>query len=242
MNYKKIVIDKKLFLSLLLIIILLLFINYHDNEVSDVKYIVLKNFRDMSEEEFSYLDVSKECSMSLENYLFLGDSITHRYNIDKYFPDIPIVNSGVEGDTTLGILNDIENRVYIYNPTKIFLLIGTNQVESQTAEEIFNGIRDIVEEIKENREFADIYIESIYPVNSNISGPARWKDNKKIIEINKMIKDYSLENHVFYIDVYSSLLDEDDNLDVRYTIDGLHLNDKGYEVVTEVLKKYLMDC
>ena len=49
----------------------------------------------MSEEEFSYLDVSKECSMSLENYLFLGDSITHRYNIDKYFPDIPIVNSGV---------------------------------------------------------------------------------------------------------------------------------------------------
>ena len=44
MNYKKIVIDKKLFLSLLLIIILLLFINYHDNEVSDVKYIVLYHY------------------------------------------------------------------------------------------------------------------------------------------------------------------------------------------------------
>ena len=62
------------------------------------------------------------------NYLFLGDSITDFYDLDKYYEGLPVVNSGISGNTTEDILNDMKNRVYNYNPSKVFLLIGTNDL------------------------------------------------------------------------------------------------------------------
>ena len=65
----------------------------------------------------------KEVIKVPDNYLFLGDSITEYYDLDKYYPDLPVVNSGIAGDTTEDILNDMEGRVYQYNPSKIFIYI-----------------------------------------------------------------------------------------------------------------------
>ena len=46
------------------------------------------------------------------------------------------------------------------------------------------------------------------------------------------------KDYVEYINVYDRLLDGD-VLNEDYSYDGLHLNDKGYEVVTDVLKGFL---
>ena len=39
--------------------------------------------------------------------------------------------------------------------------------------------------------------------------------------------------------MYNEFLDEDEHLSLKYTTDGLHLNNKGYEKFTELIKKYL---
>ncbi|MBQ8681853.1 MAG: hypothetical protein IJ509_02975 [Bacilli bacterium] len=212
-----------------------------ENIASDVP-LILGDFKLSYRNRLELLNKNNNCQLEKSNYLFLGDSITNRYEINKYFSDIPFVNSGVEGNKTSDILADMQGRIYDYNPTKVFLLIGTNQLEFESEDEIFEGIESIVEEIKDNRPFATIYVESIYPVNSNINGPARKKSNEKIKNINNRIKEYSLNNNVIYIDVYSSLLDNDGNLNKKYTIDGLHLSDDGYEKVSEILKKYVKEC
>ena len=123
------------------------------------------------------------------NYLFLGDSITEMYDLEKYFPDDPVVNSGVSGDATHDILEDMEKRVYQYNPSKVFLLIGTNDLQDgKTPDEIFENIKRIVEGIQENRPEAKIYLESIYPVNRNFENSgAQDRHNEDIKEINKKI-------------------------------------------------------
>ena len=40
-----------------------------------------------------------------------------------------------------------------------------------------------------------------------------------------------------YIDVASTLKDENGELNKEYTYDGLHMSLRGYEVITEVLRK-----
>ena len=55
-----------------------------------------------------------------ENIVFLGDSITEYYDLDKFFPNNKIVNSGVGGNLSHNILDDMYNRVYKYNPSKVF--------------------------------------------------------------------------------------------------------------------------
>ena len=137
----------------------------------------------------------------------------------------------------------MQTRVYQYNPTKVFLLIGTNDLDSN-AEDIvdttFNNIKEIVREIKENRGDATIYVESVYPVNSTIeNNVANNRTNKKIKSLNKRLFDYCDGKNCDYINLYDDLVDEDGNLKEEYTEDGLHLNTLGYVVVTRELLPYL---
>ena len=175
-----------------------------------------------------------------ENIVFLGDSITELYDLDKYYADNSVVNSGESGNVCDDILSDMYNRVYKYNPSKVFLLIGINQLPDDENDKIVEGIQKIIDEIHRNRPITKIYVESIYPVNIDFSKKnVKNKDNSRIVDINKKIKTKVKDiDYVEYINVYDKLIDED-KLNKEYTEDGLHLNDKGYEIVTDVLKKYI---
>ena len=175
-----------------------------------------------------------------ENIVFLGDSITKLYDLDKYYPDNNVVNSGISGNIVSDITNDLYDRVYKYNPSKIFLLIGTNQVEFDDCEIIEKQIIDLIDIIHQKLPFTKIIIESIYPVNNTIkNSPSIGRDNDKIIKINDYLEKESKKYNYEYIDIYSYLKDESNNLSAEYTDDGLHLNSNGYDIVTGILKKYL---
>lgn len=178
-----------------------------------------------------------------DNFLFLGDSITDFYSLEEYYDNLPVVNSGISGNKTTDILNNMKERVYQYNPTKIFLLIGTNDLDS-TDEDIvdvtFDNIKKIVNEIRENRSDATIYVESVYPVNSTIeNNSVSNRTNKKIRNLNKKLSSYCDGENCNYINLYDDLIDDEGNLKEEYTEDGLHLNSLGYVVITRELLPYL---
>ena len=185
-------------------------------------------------------EVEKEIQVVPDNYLFLGDSLTDYFDLETYFPNQPVVNSGVAGNTTDQILAAMKERVYDYNPSKVFLLIGTNDLKNGKSEDqIVENIEKIVKEIQSNRKEATIFIESLYPVNASVGLSAGTRSNETIQNINAKLKEYCKENKLEYIDMYSKLQDEQGNLQAQYTIDGLHLSDAGYKVVSEVLQDYL---
>lgn len=232
--------NKKQLLVLILVVsivlnsVLLLVINNKNNSINKLN-------DNLESEKNNYKEEIESIKDNYTNYLFLGDSITEYYDLDKYFPDMPVVNSGVAGDTTDDILSDMKNRVYDYNPSKIFLLIGTNDLrDEKSVDEVVDNIKKIIEGIKENRKEAEIYLESIYPVNEEIDkklvGP---RDNGDINEINEKLEEYAKEEGITFINTHELLVDEDNLLNEDYTDDGLHLNDEGYEVVSEALIKYL---
>ena len=88
--------------------------------------------------------------------------------------------------------------VYRYNPTKVILLIGTNNIMTDTSEKnqdkTISDIEKIATDIKINRPKATLYIESIYPVNRNIDkGMVNQRDNNTIKNMNKKIKKYKIK-------------------------------------------------
>ena len=177
-----------------------------------------------------------------ENIVFLGDSIMDYYPIEKIFVDLPIVNSGIAGYKTTDILDNLEDMVYKFNPTSVFILIGTNDLMKESSEEkekeVENNIKQMTEKIQKNRKNAKIYIQSIYPVNKDINASVvRERDNDSIKKINENIKDYCKKNDYTYIDLYSELDDEDGNFSKDYTEDGLHPNDLGYAKISQILAK-----
>lgn len=188
-----------------------------------------------------------EKDMKKENIIFLGDSITEGYDLEKYYSDLPCINSGVSGYRTDDIIKHMEDFVYIYNPTKVILLIGTNdiQVNEYTNEELVAKIEKIVKLIKKNRPKSDIYVESIYPINNESSNEkinldmVGIRENARIREINKLIKTMCKKNKIYYISLFDDLVDEKGDLNIDYTRDGLHMSEEGYEVITKTIKDIL---
>lgn len=196
----------------------------------------------MKPEKTKVITKKEEVVVMDDNYLFLGDSITEQYDLDEYYNDLPVVNSGISGNKTKDLLNDLNNRVYQYNPSKVFLLIGTNDIQSKVEDDvIINNIKKILEDIHENRPYAKLYLEAIYPVDEGSSG-AQDRTNKEIQSINASLEDYCKKNDITFIDMYDLLLDSEsdkDRLFEDYSKDGLHISDEGYEVITEELMKYI---
>lgn len=180
-----------------------------------------------------------------DNYVFVGDSIFEEYDLDKYYENMPVVNSGISGNSTEDILNDMENRIYKYNPSKVFLMIGTNDcIHDISSEETIENVGKIIDGIKKNRPYAEIYVQSIYPVNKTDNekislGVVDDRNNDDIKTMNYGIEKLCKEKKVNYMNIYDSLIDEEGNLELDYTKEGLHISEEGYEIITTKVLKIL---
>ena len=190
----------------------------------------------------SRLERLERYTYNKESIVFLGDSITSRCDLDKYFPNYNVYNSGIAGNMTKDILDNMENRVFVYNPTKVFILIGTNDLVYSGLDNdgIKNNIEEIINKIYEKNSNTKIYLESIYPVNNSLNKEiVETRTNDNIKDLNNKIEKICNNNKCTYINMYDNLTDKNGNIKRIYTVDGLHLNKIGYKVVASKLTKYL---
>ncbi len=197
----------------------------------------VKGYKTIDNERYFF----KNTGVLQNNIVFLGDSETEIYDLNKYYSPYPVINSGVSGNTTRDILNEIHNRLYVHNPSKVILLIGTNDpFFGIGAEETITNINRIINEIKTNLPNTKIYLESIYPCNNSNDPKVNHimvgdRTNEYLSNLNDQIKDIE---GVTYINVYDHLI-LNGLLNLNYTYDGLHLNSNGFDLLTSILKPYV---
>ncbi len=181
----------------------------------------------------------KEIKTMDYNYLFIGDYHTEGMEFDEFYkPYVKVCN---EDYTTLDILDDLRNHIYVYNPTHVFIELGVNDFKSDTSiHDVIANLESIVKGIQHNRSMATIYVSSIYPVNDTIDGFDKDENltNDFIKDINNEIKTMCNSLEVNYIDMYSEL-SENDLLKENYTDDGIRLNEDGYKKVFKVINRYI---
>ena len=218
-----------------LLIIILAIIVTSDSKTPKTK--VIEKIKVEKENVLTYDDIKKK-----DNIVFLGDSIMDWYPIEEIYGDLPIVKSGIAGYETDDILSRMDEMVYRYNPTKVFLLIGTNDLkrDEDKTKETANKIIEILNNIKTKRPMTKLYYQSIYPVNRNLSA-AEERYNDEIKDVNRIVKEYCDKNNVTYIDMYDELADNEGNFKDTLTKDGLHPNDLGYARISQVLLRYIYE-
>lgn len=172
---------------------------------------------------------------SKSEIIFLGDSITDYCEWQEFFRSVPIKNRGICGDTTEGILNRI-NEIVNSSPTKIFLMIGINDInQGRQVENIFNSYEKILKEFRSQTPETSVFIQSLLPVNNRLF-PNNLV-NQKVILLNKNLRELTKALSFQYIDLFPYFLDGDQELDVRYTTDGVHLNGQGYLLWKKIIEK-----
>ncbi len=170
--------------------------------------------------------------------LFLGDSLIQLYDTNAFFSGMFTHNRGVGGNTTSQIIERLPTSVYPVCPEQIILLAGTNDLNKQAqARATFEGIAKVCALIKENLPNTALYAISLLPVNDKVSKVSKAivgkRRNSDIVEVNKHLSSFCTEQNIGFINAYPALLDSQGNLSPQYSLDGLHINFKGYKVLTE---------
>ena len=170
--------------------------------------------------------------------LFLGNSITEGGNWKKLLNDSSAINRGISGDITYGILYRIEE-VVKRRPSKVFLLIGINDIAKGIPDEIImENIFSIVRRIKNPSAKTAVFVQSILPTNNVFPDfPDHKNKDDHVVTINAQLQKYGDRLGYTYVDLYSKFLDGESRLDAKYTADGLHLNLAGYLEWIFILRK-----
>ncbi|MCK7487993.1 MAG: GDSL-type esterase/lipase family protein [Bacillus subtilis] len=104
--------------------------------------------------------------------VFLGDSITDLYPLQTYFPERVLINRGIGGDTTTGLLERLDDTVIVLEPTVLVLLIGVNDLSlGRSVEAIAADYATILDRLKTALPDLVIYVVSVYPVNGSTYAP-----------------------------------------------------------------------
>ncbi len=171
--------------------------------------------------------------------VFLGNSITERGQWSEYFPSHYVLNRGIGGDNTFGVLARLD-KVLSLVPKKMFIMIGINDVGRGTPlNTIMDNYKKIVQRVRTESPKTKIYIQSVLPLNDSIL-TADYLKNKKgtVRELNIGLQQLASEFKVPYLDLYSDVfVDPNGDLKPELTPDGIHLNPEAYSIWTDYLKK-----
>lgn len=172
-----------------------------------------------------------------KDVIFLGDSLTDNNEWAESFPESNIGNQGIGDDTTSGVLYRLKETTNL-KPSKIFIMIGINDlIDGVSRAEVLKNYASIIKEIGKDTPNTEVYIQSLLPINSDLTYSNVNKDD--ILWLNDNIKKIATDARYEYIDLYSLFADEKNKLDEQWTIDGIHLNGPAYVVWENTLKDYI---
>jgi lysophospholipase L1-like esterase len=170
--------------------------------------------------------------------IFLGNSITEIGPWAKLTGDTTVVNRGIGGDITYGVLKRLDD-VIARRPAKVFLLIGINDIGKDIPDTVIaDNIRKIVAAILQGSPSTKIYVQSLLPLNPEVKNfPQHYNKEERVLKVNAMLPHVLASLHCTYVNIFPLLLDDKQRLDAQYTLDGLHVNQKGYVIWVDYLKK-----
>lgn len=165
--------------------------------------------------------------------VFFGDSITRWSDFRLYF-DKSIVNLGLSGDTITGIKKRV-SMVSAFSPKTVFLLVGINEIKDTNVDECIKKYNELIEKMCTELQDSKIIVQSVLPIS--YEKESLYCKNKTIIEFNKNIKKLSEKYNLTYVDLFDLYCDNG-YMNSGLTKDGVHLNQKGYDIWAEAIQKY----
>ncbi|MFA0158768.1 SGNH/GDSL hydrolase family protein [Vibrio sp. 10N.261.46.A3] len=160
--------------------------------------------------------------------VMFGDSITEWAPWADIFRDVSMVNRGLAGDTTAGMLRRIDTTLNV-KPKLVCFMAGINDLaQGYDVDHIYQNYIDMLKVWQEND--IRILVQSTLYVGSKLQGL-----NPSVELLNSKISEYCSQQGIAFLDV-NSVLSPNQLLSNEYSCDDLHLNAKAYQVWAEVLQ------
>ncbi len=175
-----------------------------------------------------YAEENKQYKPLEMDVAFLGDSLTAGYDVKKDYAEYVVTNRAIGGDTTHGLKDRLGVSVLDLKPKVCVMLIGGNNPDT-----MFRDYEEILKIFQEEMPQTKIVLVSHAPTSGPNWGPRNEQFAYNNVKIKLLAEKYGCE----FVDIYAPMLDlETGKMDDKYTVDGAHFTEEGYEVYTAQLK------
>ncbi|GAA0220001.1 GDSL-type esterase/lipase family protein [Metaclostridioides mangenotii] len=186
----------------------------------------------------------------------LGDSLTYGYGVKRSESwcrkleeklNATILNKGINGDTTSGMLARFERDVLAEKPDVLLFIGGTNDIFlSENTDIAKNNIAAIVQQSLSVGILPIIGCPT--PIHEELV-EGKWKlymENTNIVEtlkqyhewLNLYSNTYDVKLIDFYTEFYSDNIIQDK---LKYYLDGIHLTGEGNSLIADIIYKKLRE-
>jgi len=178
----------------------------------------------------------------------MGDSLTEGYGINKEYRwsdllskdlDLEIINSGISGDTTAGMLARFKAMVIDHKPSHVIIMGGTNDLALNLSDEqILGNILAMTRYARQNAIESIIGIPTpFYPPQEDTSKSLFLGGDALRLRIEtyqQKLKQFAREDERLFIEFSQGMCSD------LMLADGLHPNEKGHKLMMETATEVLL--
>ena len=172
--------------------------------------------------------------------ILLGNSLTEFGDWKRLLGDSDVVNRGIAGDNTFGMLARLDD-VIARRPRELFIEAGINDIAQDIPPGMIQAnILVIMGKVRLACPGVKIYVTSVLPTNADAKKeyPEVAGKNGVVEELDRGLREAVREWGGVYIDLRGAVSDAKGELDKRFArADGLHLNAAGYAVWVGLIQK-----
>lgn len=168
--------------------------------------------------------------------VFTGSSSIRFWNdVQERFPQQQVLNTGFGGSQFSDLEHYLEELILNYNPVKVFIYEGDNDIfAKKRPRKIVKRADNILSTLQQRNPNMEIVLISAKPSIS------RWKYRGRYRRLNHKLNRLASETKgIDFVDVWYPMLDKRKVKQDIFIEDGLHMNDKGYDIWYDVIKDYI---
>ena len=168
--------------------------------------------------------------------VFIGSSSIRRWDLEKYFPGLPVTNRGFGGSRIADSTRYADRILRPIEPRVVVLYAGDNDINAgKTPDQVASDYRAFVAKIRAALPRTRIVFIALKP------SLRRWKLVGAMREANEAIREIAAEDpRLAFVDVDAPMIGSDGRPRPQlFAEDGLHLSAEGYELWASLVLPHL---
>lgn len=164
--------------------------------------------------------------------VFLGASITNRWDLARYFPRFNMVNRGVGGQLVPSMLARYKRDVLDLKPKAVIIKYCSINIRPQMPLSVLRDAMTMMTRLAQD--------DGIIPIVSTIIPPGKPEAHigdfiviDSLNKFNDWVRDYAASNNLPLIDFAQAIGDDEGFLPRDCSTDPVHVNERGYAILAK---------
>ncbi len=191
-----------------------------------------------AEDNALLLDQIADGTADSNRIVFLGASITQRWDFRKYLTEFPIVNRGVGGQLVPQILARYQRDVLDLQPKAVIIKFCSINIRPHLPLSVLQDGMKMMAELAVVNDIRPI-VSTIIPSGKPEARIGDFSVVDSLSKFNDWVRVYAAEKNFTLMDFAAAIEDDNGFLPRECSVDPVHLNDKGYWILSDAMRPVL---